>query len=348
VEGALDFGSLSEHQRPVRVAFFGNTRTSTTVLEYLARRSSDARDRVQLVAVVSPRKFPSRRARHSFDVRRALDPLLVKRGWRALDGLTVSSTTTVLAQRAGSAVLWPRSLGAPDTIRFVQDARPDLGIVFGFDRIFGRDAIDALPPLFNIHASMLPANRGADPMFWLLAGGATEGGVSIHRIDAGIDTGAVVSQQVVPIEPWFDRHALLDACSKSGIQLLGDLLDRFPDVPLVTTPASAPSYNPLPTAADRAVPCDGPALGALNRSRAVGWTSPLTIVVPRRAWDRREGAVCVSDGTADSVTIALRHPLVMDDVDRGDPGTVLPTVGGGAVVSCNPGAVFFQLAEPLG
>jgi hypothetical protein len=108
-----------------------------------------------------------------------------------------------------------------------------------------------------------------------------------------------------------DRTLVRQACSPRRLLEVGDPapgrpLDRFPEVPLVTTPASAPSYNSLPTAADRAAPCDGPALGVLNRSRAVGWTSPLTIVVPRRAWERREGAICVTDGTSDSVTIALR------------------------------------------
>lgn len=157
-----------------------------------------------------------------------------------------------------------------------------------------------------------------------------------------------MSRHAVPIEPWYDSSALLEACSAPAIQLLRELLDAYPEVPLTAPPGRAGGYEPLPTAADRSVPNERSAREVPNRSRAVWWTSPLTIVVSKRTWDRQESVTCLVDGTADSVTVALGHPLVLDDVDRGSPGTVQPTVGGGAVVSCNPGAVFFQLAESIG
>jgi hypothetical protein len=113
-------------KRRLRVAFFGDVEASATILEYLVGRSSDRRDPVELTTVVSPRRFRSHRVRRSFELRRTLDTLIARPRVRSLDSFgrrTISSTTAVLAQRARATVCWPDSLGDPDTIRIVQDAR---------------------------------------------------------------------------------------------------------------------------------------------------------------------------------------------------------------------------------
>ncbi|GAB3459656.1 hypothetical protein GCM10027321_17900 [Massilia terrae] len=73
----------------------------------------------------------------------------------------------------------------------------DLVISFGYRHILRRDVISSSnAPIVNLHISYLPYNRGAHPNFWSFFDG-TPSGVSIHLIDEGVDTGAVVVQRYV-------------------------------------------------------------------------------------------------------------------------------------------------------
>ncbi len=72
----------------------------------------------------------------------------------------------------------------------------DLILSFGYRHIIPAAVIDTCPPIVNLHISYLPWNRGAHPNYWAFADG-TPHGVSIHRIDKGVDTGPVLFQRYV-------------------------------------------------------------------------------------------------------------------------------------------------------
>jgi methionyl-tRNA formyltransferase len=79
----------------------------------------------------------------------------------------------------------------------------DLVICFGYRHIISSKVLDVSPcRLVNLHISMLPWNRGAHPIFWAFFDG-TPLGVSIHEIDRGLDTGALVSQKEIFIDAGF-------------------------------------------------------------------------------------------------------------------------------------------------
>ena len=87
------------------------------------------------------------------------------------------------------------------TEQIVEDAEYDSIISFGYRHILKRDFIDkAGCPIFNLHISYLPYNRGAHPNFWSFYEN-TPSGVTIHLVDEGIDTGPIVYQKYVN----FDR-----------------------------------------------------------------------------------------------------------------------------------------------
>ncbi len=72
---------------------------------------------------------------------------------------------------------------------------PDILVSYGYRHILGRDIIDRYSPnIFNLHISLLPWNRGSDPNFWSFFDD-TPKGVTIHRIDHGIDTGDILAQR---------------------------------------------------------------------------------------------------------------------------------------------------------
>src|SRR3984893_1322140 len=78
--------------------------------------------------------------------------------------------------------------------------KPDAIVIVGYGRIIPQWMLD-LPPLgnINLHASLLPKYRGAAPIQWAIAQGETITGVTTMRIDAGLDTGDILSQEEIPI-----------------------------------------------------------------------------------------------------------------------------------------------------
>jgi len=84
----------------------------------------------------------------------------------------------------------------------LQAIAPQAIIVVGYGRIIPQWMID-LPPLgnLNVHASLLPKYRGGAPIQWAIARGETVTGVTIMRIDAGLDTGDILMQAEEPIQP---------------------------------------------------------------------------------------------------------------------------------------------------
>jgi methionyl-tRNA formyltransferase len=107
----------------------------------------------------------------------------------------------------------------------------DLVVSFGYRHIITKSKLDeALCPVVNLHMSLLPWNRGAHPIFWGFFD-STPIGVTIHEIHPGIDTGPIITQDIVPINgdamTFRQAHALL-VTSLEGLFLksLPSLLDR--------------------------------------------------------------------------------------------------------------------------
>ena len=100
-------------------------------------------------------------------------------------------------------VTQPESIKNNDEFRAQLAAlKPDAIIVVGYGRIIPQWMID-LPRLgnINLHASLLPKYRGAAPIQWAIARGETITGVTTMRIDAGLDTGDILLQKEIPIDP---------------------------------------------------------------------------------------------------------------------------------------------------
>lgn len=99
------------------------------------------------------------------------------------------------------------------SVDFVRDFSPDIIVSYGFRWLLPEDVF-TFPPLgaVNAHISYLPWNRGADPNFWSHAEG-TPKGVSLHYIDKGIDTGAVIAREPVGFDEDDTLRTSYDALS---------------------------------------------------------------------------------------------------------------------------------------
>lgn len=91
----------------------------------------------------------------------------------------------------------------------VEHFNPDLVALAGFMKILSPAFVDRFSPnLINIHASLLPLFPGAHAVRDTLAAGVSETGATIHVVDAGVDTGPIISQRTVPVMPGDDVPTL--------------------------------------------------------------------------------------------------------------------------------------------
>jgi len=106
------------------------------------------------------------------------------------------------ALKAGLPLLQPQRLKDPEAYEWVKGLRPDLLVLAYVTDIVPQSMID-LTTLggINFHPSLLPKYRGASAMNWAIINGETKTGITIHKIDAGVDTGPIIIQEEVPISP---------------------------------------------------------------------------------------------------------------------------------------------------
>lgn len=136
---------------------------------------------------------------------RALERLLADSGCRVAFVATRRVGDAVLeglATTAGIPYLMPDAINGPEWRARLTGAGCDLFVSMSFDQIFRRPLLDA-PRLgtINCHAGALPFYRGRNILNWAIINGETEFGVTVHRVDEGIDTGDILRQDRVPFGP---------------------------------------------------------------------------------------------------------------------------------------------------
>jgi methionyl-tRNA formyltransferase len=114
---------------------------------------------------------------------------------------------------------------------------PDLIVVAAFGQILPPDIIH-LPPrgCLNVHASLLPRHRGASPIAAVILAGDAETGVTIMRMDEGLDTGPILTTRVTPIGPDETTGELTARLAEIGAELLGATLPRWLAGEIASTP----------------------------------------------------------------------------------------------------------------
>jgi methionyl-tRNA formyltransferase len=130
------------------------------------------------------------------------------------------------ALRLGLLVLQPATIKNNEDFKSQLTAlAPDAIIVVGYGRIIPQWMID-LPRLgnLNLHASLLPKYRGAAPIQWAIASGESVTGATTMRIDAGLDTGDILLQRELPIEPEDTAETLAPKLAAMGASLMIETL----------------------------------------------------------------------------------------------------------------------------
>jgi methionyl-tRNA formyltransferase len=138
------------------------------------------------------------------------------------------SAVKTLALARGLSILQPGSLKSPEVVDRIAAAQADAMVVAAYGLIVPEQVL-ALPRLgcINIHASLLPRWRGAAPIQRAIMAGDRETGVSIMRMDAGLDTGPVFLQERVPILASDTAGSLHDRLADLGAALIVKVLAQL-------------------------------------------------------------------------------------------------------------------------
>ena len=238
------------------------------------------------------------------------------------------------AQALGVPIFQPEKVRTPETLATLAAFEAEGFIVVAYGRILPQALLD-LPRLgpFNVHASLLPKLRGAAPIQWSIINGDRETGVSIMRMDAGMDTGPVYAMRATPIAAAETASELTGRLAALGADLLVEVLAGLE----AGTVTAAPQDGAAATLAPRLRRDDG----------RVDWSEMGAAEVDRRvrALDPWPGVTAPLGGA--EVRLLAGEPLARGD-GAGPPGTVLRTDREVAEVATREGVYAVRRVQPPG
>lgn len=239
------------------------------------------------------------------------------------------------AESRGHRVLTPERPRDGAFVDLVREVAPDISAVVAYGHILTRELLEA-PRLgsVNVHASLLPALRGAAPVNWAVARGHTHTGVTVMRMVEAMDAGPVLARSELPIGENDTAALLTPRLAELGAALLADTLARLAAGPVeeVEQDHAAATYAPK-----------------VSRATArIDWTRDAREVACLiRGMDAVPGAWSVLRGQP----VKLFAPETVEgDSGRGfDPGHVVSAdPRGGLVVAGGAGAVRIGEVQPAG
>lgn len=224
-------------------------------------------------------------------------------------------------------VLQPARAGDPQFLAQLRELHPDLIVVAAYGQLLP-PALLEIPRLgcLNVHTSLLPRWRGAAPIQWAIASGDAETGVTLMKMDAGLDTGPILRSATTPITADDTGQTLHDRLATLG----GDLLRQI-----------IPDY-----AAGRLIPHPQPTEGvtyARKITRADGrieWSQPAGVLFNRlRAFTPWPGAFCFLPGAPRPRLLKVHQARPEPGERETTPGTVIDPGPQGLVVACGKGSL---------
>lgn len=139
-----------------------------------------------------------------------------------------SSPVKQAAAALGLDLFQPDRLRDAASLLRIRQVAADLHVVVAYGQILKPELL-AVPPMgtLNVHASLLPRHRGAAPIAWAILSGDSETGVTIMQMDAGLDTGPILTQETIPIGPQETAPSLEARLADRGAALLVSTLESM-------------------------------------------------------------------------------------------------------------------------
>ena len=235
-----------------------------------------------------------------------------------------------LALQQEIEIFQPTTLKDPATLGRIVSARPELLVVAAYGLILPQAALECAPlGALNVHASLLPRWRGAAPIQRAILAGDRESGITIMKMDAGLDTGSMLAQRAISITEEDDAGTLHDRLAALGAEMIV--------AALTAVETGRASYTPQPAAGvTYARKVDKPEL-------TVNWLRPaqeLARVI--RAFRPTPGA----SSTLEGVGVKIWQARVTQG--SGEPGCALEAGPRGIVIACGQGALVVTQLQRAG
>lgn len=228
------------------------------------------------------------------------------------------------ANQLGLPIQQPERIREKTEIERIKLLQPDLCILASYGQILPPDFL-AIPKHggLNIHASLLPRHRGAAPVQWAILDGDAESGVTIMKMDAGLDTGEIVSIGRTPILSEDNSQTLHDRLAEMGARLLIETIPGYIDGtrPAMPQPAVGATYARKIRKEDGRMDWTQTSLQLLRRIRAfTPWPGTFT-----------------SSAHDDQSRMKIWNAESVDGAGR--PGEVIVADATGLIVACGEGAL---------
>lgn len=242
-----------------------------------------------------------------------------------------ASAVKLLAQQREFALLQPHSLKQPELAAQLTTAGADVMVVAAYGLILPAAILNI--PRFgcvNIHASLLPRWRGAAPIQRALLAGDQETGITIMQMDQGLDTGAILLQQSIPITQDDTAQTLHDKLAILGAHCIVEALNLLQQGKVSATPQNETAASHAPKLEKAEAEIDW-RLGAEQISRAVRAFNPYPGThsrmhgIPLKIWQAKATASAA-----------------------GNPGEIIATGRKGIVVVCGDGALVLEIVQKPG
>ena len=235
-----------------------------------------------------------------------------------------------LALAHGTPVYQPKTLRDGEAFTLIQDLDPDLIVVVAYAKILPQEILD-LPPYgcINVHPSLLPKYRGAAPIQCAVLNGEETTGVTIMQMDAGLDTGDVITQRETEILPNETSGELFERLCIVGTELLVETIQMVIDGTATYTPqdSSLSSYAKPITRDMSPVDFTRTATQITNQIRGLNPWPTATVTIKDRAFKLL--AAQTGEG-------------------KGDPGEVLQAGKNGLEIACGEGSVYITKLQAPG
>ena len=182
------------------------------------------------------------------------------------------SPVKMLALSKSLPILQPARARSESFVQELELVNPDLIVVAAYGQILPGQILE-LPRFgcLNVHASLLPKYRGAAPIQWAILNGETETGVTIMKMDQGLDTGDILTTDTTPITAQDDSQTLHQRLAALGAALLLRTIPEYVSGNITPRrqPAEGVSFARKITREDGRLDWTQPALALWNRIRAL-------------------------------------------------------------------------------
>jgi UDP-4-amino-4-deoxy-L-arabinose formyltransferase/UDP-glucuronic acid dehydrogenase (UDP-4-keto-hexauronic acid decarboxylating) len=239
-------------------------------------------------------------------------------------GADVEMVAARAREKSLRLLVQPRRKELAPFLETIQTLSPDLMLVWSYPMLLPAELTAlAARGAFNIHSGKLPEYRGGHVMMWALINGERESAATLHRVDAGIDTGPVVAEECFAIEPDDDIASLQVKLAVAGTTLLNKWWPALADgtAPQIPQNESCAHYYRMRTPADGLIDWAQSNIQIYNLVRALvaPWPGAFTWIGDTK--------------------VVLRRVTSIDAAGAAAPGTVIRLAPGQLQIACGKGAV---------